>query len=158
MNIFFLDLDPEKAAVLQCDKHIVKMPLETAQMLCTVYHRYGEQAPYKSTHANHPSTQWAGSSIENYRWLWKHGVALCNEYTHRYGKVHACLNILTIVQCPPVKLVARGFTRMPQAMPDQYKGEDVVQAYREYYKGEKAKIATWRAPREVPVFMKEVTV
>jgi hypothetical protein len=57
MNIFFLDTDPEAAAVMQCDKHIVKMPLETAQMLCAVYHRYGEPAPYKLTHANHPSTR-----------------------------------------------------------------------------------------------------
>ena len=41
MNIFVLDESPVTSAQMQCDKHIVKMPLETAQMLCSVWHRYG---------------------------------------------------------------------------------------------------------------------
>lgn len=154
MNIFFLDTDPETAAVMQCDKHIVKMPLETAQMLCAVYHRYGEPAPYKLTHANHPSTRWAGDSAENYRWLWDHGMALCEEYTHRYGKVHACRKILEAVQFPPAGIPDIGFTVVPQAMPDQYKNVNPIQAYRNYYINEKHSIATWKN-RQKPTFMEK---
>ena len=154
MNIFFLDTNPETAAVMQCDKHIVKMPLETAQMLCAVYHRYGEPAPYKLTHANHPSTRWAGDSAENYRWLWDHGMALCEEYTHRYGKTHACQKILESVRFPPAGIPEIGFTPAPQAMPDQYKNLNPIQAYRNYYINEKSVIATWKN-RQKPTFMEK---
>jgi len=155
MNIFFLDSNPKVAAQLLCDKHIVKMPLETAQMLCTAYDRHGETAPYKSTHKNHPSTLWAGQTIENYRWLWKHGMALCEEYTYRYDKRHACEDILLVVQCPPIALTARGFTKMPQAMPEEYKQQESTEAYKAYYRGQKAQIATWRK-RPIPAFMEDV--
>lgn len=38
MNIFVLSEGPVEAARMQCDKHVVKMIVETAQMLCTVGH------------------------------------------------------------------------------------------------------------------------
>ena len=96
MNIFVLDECPIISAQMQCDKHVVKMPLETAQMLCSVWHRYGlgDKVPYREAHKNHPCTLWAGDSAENYEWLWHHGMELCFEYTRRYNKIHKCQQVI----------------------------------------------------------------
>ena len=95
MNIFYLDTNPKKSARMQCDKHCVKMILESAQMLSTAHRvldgdEYADKMGlYKLAHKNHPSTVWVRSSSDNYRWLWKHYDALMQEYTLRYGKTHA---------------------------------------------------------------------
>lgn len=155
MNIFILDWDHTICAQWHCDKHVVKMPLETAQMLSTVHWRYGVDGPYKAVHQKHPCTLWAGQTVENYRWLWQLGMALCHEYTYRYQKVHACQRVLAIMRCPPIDLQARGFTRPAQAMPDEYKHHDARLAYQQYYIGEKARLSTWKN-RPTPPFMTEV--
>ena len=88
MNIFALDNDVKVAAQWHVDKHVVKMPLETAQMLCTARHELGEKPesiPYKVAHKNHPCTIWCRTSSENYDWLCDLGMVLCKEYTYRYG-------------------------------------------------------------------------
>ena len=84
MNIFVLDYNPKRAAQMQCDKHVVKMPLETAQILCSAFEP--GTAPYKRTHYNHPCSVWGRESKVNYKWLIEHGLALSDEYTYRYGK------------------------------------------------------------------------
>ena len=96
MNIFFLNRDPKKAAVVQYNKHVVKMILESAQMLCTAHHAYnnGHNVPYKKAHLNHPSTVWVRQNSRHYYWLFDHMIALGNEYTKRYGKTH-----LSITKC-----------------------------------------------------------
>jgi hypothetical protein len=151
MNIFYLDKDPWKAAKYQYNKHIVKMILESAQMLCTVHHKYmGKDAdvPYKSTHKNHPSTVWAARSAENYEWLYKHFLALCHEYTLRYGKVHLshvkCRDKVNIL---PGGMLQTGLTEMPQCMPDEYKDKCSVQAYWNYYIGEKHTVANQKTEK-----------
>ncbi len=144
MNIFVLDQDPRAAAKMSCDKHVVRMIMETAQMLCTVARSLGyEDAPYKSTHSRHPCTLWAGQSSKNWEWLITHGLGLCDEYTTRYGKRHKsqdviewCMNLGNIVQEGPL-------TPFAQAMPAKYKNDDPVQAYRDYYMAEKARFARW---------------
>lgn len=88
MNIFVLDSDPKKAAQLQCNKHIVKMPLETAQMLCIPFWLRGISPQYKLTHKNHKCSIWARKSESNFNWLIIHGLELCAEYTRRYNKIH----------------------------------------------------------------------
>ena len=95
MNIFYLDKNPKIAAQMQCDKHVVKMILESAQMLCTA-HRVldgddyaNKMGLYKLAHKNHPSTIWVRSSYKIIEWLYDHMIALMNEYTYRYGKKHA---------------------------------------------------------------------
>ena len=89
MNIFVVDEDPVVAAQQLCDKHVVKMILESAQMLCTVALEHGyEDAPYKKAHPKHPCTLWAGKSAENWQWLITHGLAMAEEYTRRYGRQH----------------------------------------------------------------------
>ena len=141
MNIFYLDEDPRKAAELQYNKHVVKMILESAQMLCTAHHCImGDDAdvPYKIAHKNHPSTIWARKSGQNYAWLYYHMMALGDEYKKRYGKKH-----LTITKCEdklailPGGILETGFEQPPQCMPDEYKDECSVQAYWNYYIGEK---------------------
>ena len=107
MNIFVTDPSPTISAQRLPDKHIVKMPLETCQMLSIVCsekwgHGYGELhrldgQPYKTEKGafrNHPCTAWANECLTNAWWLLTHGLALCQEYTHRYSKVHSCQQTL----------------------------------------------------------------
>lgn len=44
INIFYLDRDIERVVQFHCDSHVVKMCLETAQILCTALHRYDQPA------------------------------------------------------------------------------------------------------------------
>lgn len=151
MNIFHVHKDPVLAAQMMCDKHVVKMILESAQMLATVNHKCGKKATYKPTHANHPSTLWAGKSKSNYNWLKSHGIALCHEYTHRYKKVHKSEQyFLTEFDCPDT-IPELGLTEFAQAMPDEYKDSDPVLAYRKYYLGAKKEFAKW-TNRDIPAW------
>lgn len=85
MQVFVLDKDPVLAARYHCDKHVVKMIVETCQLLCTAHHLHGsEQPPYRKTHVNHPCAIWARESRANYDWLIQLGFALSDEYTLRY--------------------------------------------------------------------------
>ena len=75
MNIFYLDKNPKLAAKYHCDKHIVKMIIEYAQILSTVHHLYNSPNEilnkiYKKTHINHPCVKWAASNLENYNFLY----------------------------------------------------------------------------------------
>lgn len=149
MNIFVLHIDPWTAAHQQCDKHVVKMIVETTQILSTVSHRHGGTfVPYKPTHVGHPCVKWAGESYENWQWLVEHGLALSSEYENRYKKVHACyahIERLALFGSQGDGAPSKsGMTPHAQAMPEQYKCADVVQAYRAYYIGEKARFAKWR--------------
>jgi len=144
MNIFVLDESPSTSAQMQCDKHVVKMILETAQMLCTVAHSQGFDAPYRATHKNHPCTVWTGQSKQNWNWLIEHGLALCEEYTGRYGKIHKSQQHIEWCRSLDIDLPQVGLLSFAQAMPSQYKNKCAVTAYRAYYRGEKATFATWK--------------
>ena len=136
MNIFYLDSCPRAAAVQQCDKHVVKMILESAQMLSTAHHEHNSsRAVYKTTHKNHPSTVWTRESVKHYNWLYAHMKALSEEYTHRYGRVH-----LTWQKCqealrePPEAMPDLEWREPPQCMPDECKRASAVDGYRVYYR------------------------
>ena len=140
MNIFVLDTDAKLAAVMLCDKHIVKMVLESAQMLCTAY---GEGAPYKSAYKNHPCTRWVQESQQNYNWLCTHAQAMATEYERRYKRTHKSEAVISF--CSKLTTLPDiGLTPFAQAMPIEYKHSDAVVAYRSYYLGEKSKIAVWK--------------
>ena len=151
MNIFYLDRDPVIAAQMMCDKHVVKMILESAQMLCTAHRvldgdKYAEKMGlYKLAHKNHPSTIWVRSSYQNYKWLYDHMIALMNEYTYRYGKKHATERLNDPLSKPPMafKNTFKTFTDPPQCMPAYCKGDDTVKAYQTYYILEKSGFAKW---------------
>lgn len=153
MNIFVLDLDPTKAAQYQCDRHVVKMVLESAQLLCSAH----ESAPYKRTHYNHPCAVWTRSSMSNYKWLLSHAYALAAEYKQRYGKEHKCVEVLDWCRDNDPMILDLGLTPFAQAMPDQYKNEDPVVAYRSYYIHEKNKIAKWKHGNVPAWYTVEVT-
>ena len=135
MNIFYLDRDPREDARLQCDRHVVKMILETAQLLSTAHNELdGGQIAYKSTHKNHPSAVWARESVENYQWLYRHLEALGSEYNQRYGRVHNTIQTHSQTLTEPPRGISRvGFTDPPQCMPDECKNSDTVVAYQTYY-------------------------
>jgi len=142
MNIFVLDKNPHVAAMYACDKHVVKMILESAQMLCSVQPE--GTAPYKRSFYNHPCTKWVRASVANYDWLIEHARALCTEYTRRYGKVHKSEKVIDWCDANRPELPDVGLTPFAQAMPEDYKNEDAVEAYRTYYRNDKRRFATWK--------------
>ncbi len=147
MNIFFLDRDPTTAARMHTDKHVVKMVLETAQILSTVHAVYGSTLPgvYRPTHENHPSVRWAGDNYEHYAWLARLGLALATEYTYRYEKRHACTDLLERLAINiPLGMPRTQWVDPPQCMPEEYRDSDAVSGYRRYYAGAKVAAATWK--------------
>ncbi len=137
MNIFVLDYDPAVAASYHCDKHVVKMILESCQILCTVASMYKLSTPYRPTHKIHPCVRWAASEDDNWYWLHDLTEELLCQYSLRYHKIHACSKILPQVPKPTLPNKPTSFV---QCMPAQYKCDDTVTAYRNYYIGEKRHI------------------
>lgn len=149
MNIFILDNDIRTCAQYHCDQHVVKMILESVQILCTVLNKKGFSTPYKSTHANHPSVLWAEASFDNFLWLSDLTLELNKEYKYRYDKQTDHKSIAVLTDISQYSFLSLGLTTFPQAMPDSYKvAKDPVLAYRNFYRGDKAKFAKWtkRAP------------
>jgi hypothetical protein len=162
MNIFFLHEEPWEAARMMCDKHVVKMVLETAQLLSTA-HRVADGDPlpderelvfYKKTHVNHPCAKWCRESVDNYWWLADHFHGLLVEYKFRYGREHKCSSMLYQLQSPPLnvkKFVGEvDFSVIvPCVADDCVIDEDVVGSYRKYYNTHKRHLLKYKN-REVP--------
>ena len=184
MNIFYLDKDPVKAAEMSCDKHVIKMILESAQMLCTAK-RVLDGTPYEDKTKNgrkikrwrldnsneeaiiykagwlrHPSTQWVMKSAYNYRWLYNHMMALNEEYKKRYNKDvdHVSITKLKdLLKEPPknANINVIGSDATP-AMPDEcLVPGDSVASYRKYYIMKKNRFATWKSPAVIPQWYSE---
>ncbi len=169
MNIFFLDRSPLVAAQYHCDRHVVKMILESAQLLSTAHRILDgevsvglspsnrkrktwtlfdsrEQLLYRATHINHPSAIWARSNIDHYRWLYDLFYQLIGEYKYRYDdKNHACEKLLVPLLDAPNNISIVDWEDPPQAMPDDAKvlGSS-VDAYRNYYRLHKRRMANWK--------------
>ena len=148
MNIFVLDECPKKAAEYSCDKHVVKMILESAQLLSTALRQNGVHTTYKATHVNHPCSIWARKTKGNYQWLYNHFISLLAEYTKRYNKVHACQRLTQELHPNNFKNENQTLTSFSLAMPENYKSEDPVKSYRSYYLGEKYTFAKWKLGNE----------
>ena len=158
MNIFFLSSNVKRCASYHCDKHVVKMILEYAQLLCTCHLLLDELNPsehpwlYKATHKNHPCSIWVRSSSENYKWLYGLFCELCDEYTHRYGKIHKTdTRLRSVLATLPNEIPQRdSFTNLPCCMPDSCKfSTSTIENYREYYRIEKKHFCKW-TKREIP--------
>jgi len=163
MNIFYLHSDPKIAVEYLYDKHVVKMVLETAQLLCTAQQHYAEihnsnrYIPYKKAYYNHPSNKWVRESKANYEWLWNYFCAISGEYEKRYGKVHMSFIKLYTAQMhiAPAGIPDLPFTQPPQCMPDEFKQKCSIQAYWNYYINAKKHIARGKEdlwvyrPREI---------
>ena len=166
MNLFVLHEDPIIAAKYHCDKHVCKMIVETAQMLCTAHHINGTTLDtdllYRKTHTNHPSAIWCRQSKLNYYWAYDLLYALCKEYTKRYNKVHATeQKLLTLLCVTPTHFESIDFTPPPLCMPEKYwtaqcknptKWNTSVQSYRNYYYHDKRSFAKY-TNSFVPSFM-----
>lgn len=169
LNIFYVSDDPIQAARWMVDRHVVKMILESAQLLSTAHRfidgretmgksRNGRNAKrwvlddarddviYQATHINHPSAIWTRQSVGNYNWLVEHFFALGEEYTYRYGKTHKCFGELSYqLQSPPKNLTNYDMTKMLCAMANEYViSEDPVTNYRNYYVRGKAHLHSWK--------------
>lgn len=149
MNIFYLDSNVNLCARFHCDKHVVKMILESAQILCSVLWQNQVSAPYKATHQKHPCVVWANQSLANWLWLKDLAAALNDEYKYRFNhtKNHKSFDVILQLQAPPIPNI--GITKRPQALPDEFKDEDPIQAYRQYYQVSKKHLAKW-TKREKP--------
>lgn len=145
MNIFYLDKDLTKCAKYHVNKHIVKMPLETTQILCSAYYFTDQSgfSPYKKTHPNHPCCVWVRESINNWIWLRELGLELCKEYTYRYGKTYKCEEILRSMTIPNLPNIP--MTPLKCAMDDIYKVSDSpIDNYRNYYNNAKQHLFQWK--------------
>jgi hypothetical protein len=149
MNIFILDEDIETCARYHVDKHVVKMILESAQLLSGAVRLSGIDAGYRLTHQNHPCSIWTRESLSNWIWLRDLTAALNDEYRFRYCKSinHKSYDIVRDMPQPNIDDI--GLTRFQMAMPDEYRTDDVVESYRIYYKQDKRDIAAWKN-REQP--------
>ena len=172
MNIFFLHKNQIKCARWHCDKHVVKMILETTQLLYTAHWVLGttdfSTAPFQKNkpqrgyqsikNKNHPSAIWTRESLDHYMWLCMFGAYLCQEYQHRFGatKEHSCQeHLYWLTAHAPAALKENGWRQPPQAMPDEFKRGDSIAAYRAYYLGAKAHMLTyskrhrphWQSPK-----------
>lgn len=149
MNIFLLDTDPKLAAQYHCDKHVVKMPLEYAQLLSTTMHHYGLDGPYKVTHQNHPCAVWARQYEGNYEFLYSLALALGEEYTARYSKVHKSTQLLYDGIIPSSINMGQA-TKQRSPLPncttikDYYPELNLVDKYRLYYLRDKANILQFK--------------
>ena len=178
MNLFVLDHDPVEAARLQCDKHVVKMIVESAQMLSTVHRMLDgaetrrlsksgktwskywvlpdmrEYTFYKAVHMHHPCTVWTAESNNNYNWHYAHFVALCDEYTYRYGRVHKTDKLLREVLMSPPRNIPVGYkTPQPLAMksnPECMDYRDIVGSYRKFYQTKQDRFKMVWTKRPVP--------
>lgn len=149
MNIFYFDDNIETCAHDHCDAHVVKMILESAQILCTVLWLNNKRAPYQPTHKNHPCVLWANRSLSNWNWLKNLAGALNKEYMYRFNhhKNHRSYDVILTLETPPIPDL--GLTEIIQVMPDEYKNQDPVLAYRQYFIARKVHLAKW-TKREVP--------
>lgn len=176
MNIFYIDKNPIKATEYMVDSHVIKMILETCQLLSTAHRvldgnpvkaktktgrsvtRYllpdsREVTLYQATHINHPSSVWVRRSANNYTWLHAHLLALLNEYTYRYGKVHKCTPVAMALISPPRNISVAPFTPPTPAMKEEFLvDKDSLKSYRNYYIKGKVHLHKW-TKRNPPVWL-----
>jgi hypothetical protein len=140
MNIFYIHTDPIIAAQQLADDHIRKMQIESAQMCCTAHWENGAEAPYKRAHKNHPSTIWTRQSIQHYNWLVEHGLEICREFELRYGKLHATQKVLEWCKDNKPNIPDNGFVAPPKCMPEEFRVEDTIESYKNFYINDKVKV------------------
>lgn len=164
MNIFVTDNCPVISANRLADRHIVKMPLETAQMLSTAIQTVSNQKLddiYKIAHLNHPCSVWVRESSGNFLWLYEHGKALCDEYTLRYGKIHAARKVIDrcyelLVTLSLENEMDYDMTPFAKAMPDIHKSiQNPTDAYKSYLK---SKYSDWEEKKMLSYGRRKVTV
>lgn len=159
MNIFILDLDLKKNAEYYCDKHIVKMILESAQLMCTVVQEMGGVAPYKRTHSNHPCTKWLLESGANWDLLFDLATELNQEYKFRFNHKNNHKSYDVIKSLVKPNYTNNTFSGMFNSVTDTIRrtnAVDTIKFYRKYYIDKQNNIEMKWTKREIPLFLKEV--
>jgi len=166
MNRFIVDHHPDAIAKALCDQHVVKMPLEEAQMLCTaLWHHAPEYAEenelYKPVHQKHPCTLWAMETRINYAFAWLLYQCMLYEYTNRYGKKHgAGKHALALLKGTP-HIPEGELTPHPQCFSghdDCKTDEDYpINAYRAFYMRDKMGFARWNKNRAMPEWIPKLS-
>lgn len=156
MNIFVLHENPRKCASMHSDKHVVKMTVETAQMLSTAHHvhdsKFRKNVYKPIRNPSQPCASWVAETSANYRWAFDLFFWLCVEYSRRYNRKHKSyekVHYFVKNSCPEGEMTER-----PLCMPDKYKTDNPVESYRNYYIGEKMGFAEWNHS-DTPDFVKE---
>lgn len=160
MNVFVLDLDPAIAARYHNDAHVRKMIVESGQILSAALRANGVESLilYKETHKNHPCTRLAATNRNNFLWVLTLMEELGREYKHRTGKIHKSMGIVSEIHRYQYRIPDGSNLGFAQAMPEKYKSNDVVSAYRDYYKNEKKFMKNGRlmevyTNRDLPEFL-----
>lgn len=166
MNLFYLDKDVKLCAQYHCDKHVVKMILETAQLLSTAHrfldgeqyvklskngrrlkywklNDYRENELYQVFGVNHPVSAWVRFTSGNYTYAYNLFLELIKEYEYRYEKEHKSKQLINALSNLPENIETYDMTKPALAMPEEYYNSDTVQAYRDYYKFDKIKILSY---------------
>jgi len=167
MNIFYLSHDPQESTQMLCDKHVVKMTLETTQIMLSIFHEHDWiSVPCKRSHHNHPCCRWSRESLVNWAWLLEYGRSLACEYAFRYKKDHKCMEVMEWAANrvdPALFLRSAGMTPPPLVINSnlgvhpillELFKTDPVSAHREAYKLKVAAIdARWDNGRGKPAFL-----
>ena len=178
MNIFYLHKTPTVSVKMHCDKHVVKMVIEYAQLLSTAHRMLDgtqwidassgrrikrwrlddskmDSVLYKASHINHPSAIWVRQNNSQYQYMYNMFENLCEEYTYRYGKIHMTDSKLReLLVDSPKNIPIGSFQEPPQCMPDNCKQDSTVDAYKLYYVEEKKDFAKW-TKRPTPMWFIE---
>lgn len=156
MNIFALDECPRQSAIYHNDKHVVKMQLESVQMMCTVLSEHGIPVPYKAGWKNHPCTKWVRESLDNFMWLYDLTLYLNEEWKYRYNRVVDHKSVVLIKDCIskngiPKSFLSVGRTKFATAMPEDCKAfsQNSIECYKYYYVNYKNHLSKW-TKRSVP--------
>jgi hypothetical protein len=129
----FIVLDGETAAlVLETIDGKEKYKIAVQNKLC-----------YSSTHANHPCAVWTRVSNKNYLWLFELFKSCLTEYTIRYGRIHAAAAMVPFLSKVPKNITVGEQTPFAVAMPEQYRVNDAVLSYQNYYVHDKIRFAKW---------------
>lgn len=149
VNIFILDNDENISVIYHPDKHIIKMPLEGTQLLCSALHRTGKAFSwiYKPSHMQHPCSLWAAESLSNWLWLQRYVILMGKEYTYRYGREHKSVELAKVLPIP--LLPDLGLTPFVKAVPEEFKRLQVVEAYRQYFIRDKQHLKSY-TKRQIP--------
>lgn len=160
MNIFAVNENPETAARELCNQHVVKMPTESAQILCDglyvlngitskkqfastpidiirgIFKDFPRATPYSPANPNNQLVRWAISGKGNWEWLLTHGIELCNEHGRRYSGSHKARLVLDWLKENGTPSIPDGSTpfhlTMEQTIIDKF-GKNAHEAYRQFY-------------------------
>jgi hypothetical protein len=117
---------------------------------------HNKRPPYKLTHINAPITQWVAKDKKNYLWLISLIKSLGTQFKLRYKKDHKCMEHLSWLEnnIPSCCKDSDEKISFYNNVPEEFKLENVVESYRNYYILGKKDIASWEKIDNIPYWYK----